>query len=197
MKIADWKRAVRHHLPPDPEWRFRGRLCYQHPVGRILFGVLGEGSGFDSGVYVWRVTMPMFVPGDVIDLSYSERVGGGGKKNLNSPAELSAIIGSVLNDPLDEGRELRKFVTMAKGDGAQNRRVVETAAYSNVILGDIRAAYREIEKAEGLESEFAWQEEISSRLINLKNVLDRSGYEGGMGLIEHQTLKTKTALGIA
>lgn len=196
MKIADWKRAVRPHAPSDSYWRFRGRLCYQYPVGQILFGVLGEGSGFDSSVYVWRVTMPMFVPGDVIDLSYSERLGGGGKKALNSPAELSATIEEALNPPLDEERELRKFIKMAQGAGARNRRVVETAAYSNVILGDIRAAYMEIDKASGLESEFEWQEEIVSRLINLKSALDRSGREGAMGLIEDQSMKTKSALGI-
>src|SRR5512138_2561429 len=80
MKATEWKRLVRPLLPLEETWDFRGRLCYRMPVGRFLFGVLGEGSGFDTGVYIWRVSVPLFVPSNVMRLTSSDRIGGGATK---------------------------------------------------------------------------------------------------------------------
>ena len=62
MRTAEWKRLVRPLLPVEERWEFRGSLCYRAPVGRFMFGVLAEGSAFDTGVYIWRVSMPLLVP---------------------------------------------------------------------------------------------------------------------------------------
>ena len=69
MRVAEWKRTVRPLLAADEDWEFRGPMCYRLPVRRVLLGILGEGSGFDQGVYIWRVTMPLFVPSDNVTLS--------------------------------------------------------------------------------------------------------------------------------
>lgn len=78
--MSEWKRVVRPLLPSDEAWRFRGGLAYRLPVERFLLGVLAEGSAFDRGVYLWRVSMPLFVPAEHVVLSYSQRVGGGAAK---------------------------------------------------------------------------------------------------------------------
>ena len=76
MRATEWKRIVRPLIPAGEQWQFRGPLCYRSPVNLFLFGVLAESSAFDSGTYIWRVVMPLFVPSEDLDLSWSERIGG-------------------------------------------------------------------------------------------------------------------------
>lgn len=62
MRATEWKKRVRPLLPADQEWRFSGTLCYRSPVHRIVLGVLAESSSYSTGVCVWRVTTPLYIP---------------------------------------------------------------------------------------------------------------------------------------
>ena len=75
VRESEWNRLITPLLPEDQDWPVQGRrLAYRAPVGRFLFGVLAEGSATKGRRHIWRLTMPLFEPSDVLDLSHSERI---------------------------------------------------------------------------------------------------------------------------
>ena len=195
MKATDWKRVVRPLIPADEHWEFRGSLCYRAPAGRFLFGVLGEGSGFDKGVYIWRVSMPLFVPSEVMVLSFSERVGGGSKKYDDADIdELSTAIGGGLRDLPTEDGELRRVVKLAIG--SPNLRLLEAAAYSYVLLGDQDGAVVTIEQARRSPTRFDWEGVVVDRLSDLAKRLNEQGIDAAAREVDAQAKCTAAALGL-
>jgi hypothetical protein len=142
LRATEWKRSVRPLLPDDQRWAFRQRLCYRLPIGWMLFGVLGEGSGYSTGVYIWAVRMPLFVPSDIVDLSWSERVAPATTYQPDSsdfgPAVRRAVQLSEL--PADELQPI-----LDRRDPV-NMRVVETRAYALLIQGGVAEASDELER---------------------------------------------------
>lgn len=164
MKAAEWKRAVRPSLPADAEWDFRGALCYRFPVQRALLGVLGEGSGFDKGVYVWRVTMPLFVPSDNVVLSWSERIGGGTRKYDKFDEEaLAAAIAIAVEGLGNEDDALGQMVAR-DNPTSPNRRLHEVVAYARLLLGDLISAQESLARAETGIAKAPWERKIMSGL---------------------------------
>lgn len=195
MKAAEWKRLVRPIIPDGEHWRFRGSLCYRHPVRRFLFGVLGEGSGFDKGVYVWRVSMPLFVPAEVVILSYSYRIGGGSAKYNSADIDefLSAVASGFRNIPTEEG-ELRRLIGLATD--TSNVRLYETAAYSQVLLGGQTGALAKIEAATRVPVSRDWEREVVNRLGQFARILTEEGQEAAVVELDAQSKRTATALGV-
>ena len=75
MRATDWKRLTQPVLGNG--WRLSQKLAYRVPMGWMLHGLLAEESPSQRPhFYVWIVRMPLFVPTDVINLSWSERLGG-------------------------------------------------------------------------------------------------------------------------
>ena len=195
MKATDWKRTVRPLIPPDERWEFRGSLCYRAPASRFLFGVLGEGSGFDTGVYIWRVSMPLFVPSDAVVLSYSQRIGGGSKKyEAADYDELSSAIASGFRDLPTDDDELHRLVEIAAG--SPNVRLLEAAVRSQVLLGDGVGALDMIRRATGAPTGSGWEREVISRLDALAKTLDDKGLDDAVQDIDAQVARTATALGV-
>ena len=112
MKEAAWKRTVRAVVADPESWHFRGRLAYR-PLPRdswVLTGALAEGSAFDSGVYVWRVVLPLLRPDDVLTLNWSHRVAGGSKVPASDTARLERAIVEATAPFPDESEMLGDIV---------------------------------------------------------------------------------------
>jgi len=76
MRSSKWKTLVGPVL--DSGWRLSQTLAYRVPVGWVLRGLLAEDSAaLKPNFYLWVVRMPLYVPSDVISLSWSDRFGGG------------------------------------------------------------------------------------------------------------------------
>lgn len=195
MKAAEWKRRVRPLTPVGEHWEFRGPLCYRLPVGWVLAGVLGEGSGFDQGVFIWRVQMPLFVPSDVVDLSWSERIGGGANKYDRHDIDSLAIAIKAATNRVD--REDHALARMAAlGGESTNRRLSETAGYASLLQGDLPTAKRALVRAASGTTTAVWEQEIVDRAQLILTTIDHGGRESAVTLLQGWRDATASALGL-
>lgn len=195
MKAAEWKRTVRPLTPVDERWEFRGSLCYRLPVGWVLAGVLGEGSGFDQGIFIWRVQMPLFVPSEVVDLSWSERVGGGANKyDRHDVVSLETAIRSATNSVAPEDLALAGMADL--GSRSTNRRLLETAGYAALLRGDLPRARSALERAALGTVVAAWENEIVERSHLMVTTMDQEGAAAAVTHLERWRDATATALGL-
>jgi hypothetical protein len=196
MKTAEWKRAVRGLLPADMPWGFRGSLCYRLPVNRVLLGVLGEGSGFDKGVYIWRVSMPLFVPSRNVVLSWSERIGGGARKyDRFDEQSLAGAIAIAVEGLGDEEEALEQVV--ARDDLASpNRHLHEAGGYARLLLGDLVAAQESLKRAAAGVPEAMWGQEIIERAHLIGRLLEQGDRERAVGQLDSWCDQTAAALGL-
>lgn len=75
VSAAQWRRAVTPLLDDPRAWTHRKTLTYRAPMDWVLLGVVGEGSSLERDrLYVWSVSMPLFQPAEVLDLSHPIRV---------------------------------------------------------------------------------------------------------------------------
>jgi hypothetical protein len=97
MTAVEWKRAVLPVLGDEAGWGFRGKLAYRRPVGSVLLGILGEGSGLHrDGVYIWAVVMPLFIEAESLVLTWSERMVPAGTFSLSDEAALRAAVAQAV-----------------------------------------------------------------------------------------------------
>lgn len=135
MNEAAWKRLVGSVVPASERWAFRGKLAYRKPLSHVLIGVLGEGSGFGGETYVWRVTMPLFVPSQTVVLSWSARMGGEASRFQDDDQDaLHKAASRAIANVGDQESQLRSIASRASG--SQNLRAAEAAAYALVLLGE-------------------------------------------------------------
>lgn len=195
MKQAEWKRAVRPLLPDGERWEFRGSLAYRAPTGRFLSGVLGEGSAYDRGAYVWRVSMPMFVPTDVMFLTYSQRIGGGSQRYYHqAPAEFAAAVASAIKNPPSEAEEMARIIRGAKW--SPNSHLHEAAARCQVLQGRPKDALLTISWVAKLPPATGeWQERLHARIAELGRIIEEEGQEAAFRHVEAQVDITAEALG--
>lgn len=196
VKATEWKRAVRPLLPADERWEFRGRLCYRAPAGLFLFGVFGDGSAYDTGVLICRVVMPLFVPREVLDLSYSKRVGGGMTLHPSrEPAAFQAAIQSALDAPSTELAELLHIVELSQD--SMNLHVLHAAAASAVLLGEETRALKIIERTKRFPPpQYQWVADVHERIREMEETLTQRGIWAAIGDLERQRRQTATALGL-
>src|ERR687896_398742 len=111
MRTADWKRLTEPVLGDD--WRTSKALTYRVPIGWVLHGLLAEDSAAHRpDFYLWIVRMPLVVPTDVVDLSWSERFGDSSRvfdptatTTKGAIAQVAAVVaddaaaGAVVVDP--------------------------------------------------------------------------------------------------
>ena len=195
MRVAEWKRTVRPLLP-DANWEFRGSLCYRLPVHRVLIGVLGEGSGFDTGVYIWRVVMPLFVPGKHVTLSWSNRIGGGASKYRREEQDAqAAAIRLALSKLGTEEAALREILASPVAT-IPSRRILEVVAYTQLLLGDFSTARSTLtEAASGGASKVA-EQKIVERMQLIGRLLDQAGPDGAVSQLDQWCDRTAGALGL-
>lgn len=196
MKASEWKQVVKPLMPVGEDWQFRGSLCYRPPVHWYLLGVMGEGSGFDKGVYIWRVAMPLFVPADVIDLSWSERVGGRTRKydNLDKQALEAGIIAAFKNLGAEE--EAVEQTAAREARESRNRRVQEVVAYARILSGNLSAAREALTLAEAGATETPWEQEIVVRVEFVRRLLDQEGRAAVVDQLDRWCHQTVGALGL-
>lgn len=198
MRATEWKRIVRPLLPAGERWEFRRSLCYKAPAGRFLFGVLAESSSFDTGAYLWRLSMPLFLPDDGLDLnlSYSARIGGGAMKYYSSRMEeLQDGIRIGLSNLPEENAELHRLVRM--GVNSDNIRIAEAAACSQALIGDQAGAIATLKQAlQCTPSDRDWVKVIYSRLARLLRTITEEGVDVAARRLDEQAAKTAAVLGI-
>jgi hypothetical protein len=195
VKASEWKRVVRPLLPACDLWEFRGSLAYRAPVHRFVFGVLGEGSAFDKGIYVWKVSMPLFVPSDHVTLDYSRRVGGGGAKYYgDQPTELTAALKEAVADPPSEAAEIQRVIDAAARN--DDLRPLEAAMYALALMGDYRGALRRAERLQTVEASTEWVREVLRQAAAFAELL-RTGESSQVShFLDHQIAQTAGALGL-
>jgi hypothetical protein len=195
VKTTDWKRNVRPLIPVGESWEFRGRLCYRVPVDRILLGILAEGSAFDRGIYIWQVTMPLFVPKSTVVLSWSERVGGPSRSfEPDDPEAMASAIRLAFDSSGDEVEAMDRILARG-GDVVGNSRVDETLAYCHVLLGDLAAARRHLALASAGTAKLPWAVEVQARARQFAQLLDHD--EGGaVAQLDRWCAQTAAALGL-
>jgi len=196
MKAAEWKRVVRPLLPADGSWEFRGFLCYRLPVHRVLLGVLGEGSGFDKGVYIWRVVMPLFVPSENVVLSWSKRIGGGSRKfyKFDEDALATAIVAAI-EGLRSEDDALVEILSRAD-TASPNRRLHEVIGYAQLLQGDASGAQESLIRAAAGVVETPWAQEIIDRARLISRLLDEGGPDQAVVQLDRWCDQTAGALGL-
>jgi hypothetical protein len=196
MRVSEWKRTARPLLPTEQNWEFRGSLGYRIPVHRMLLGVLGEGSGFDKGVYIWRVSMPLFVPSDVIDLAWSERIGGGARKYDKFDEHALATAITTASEGLGREEEALHQIVARYAPASPDRRLHEVVGYAQVFLGDVIVASEALGRAAAGEARAPWEQEIIERANFVQRLLDEQGRDEAVSQLDKWSERTAVALGL-
>jgi hypothetical protein len=167
ITATQWKRAVAPALPSRDAWTFNNKLTYQTPVGWVLRGVLGEGSGRQPDeVYVWCVCMPLFVPFEYVTLTHGWRVPDG--ITTHSVDQLPAAAALALAEVPDEKSALKRIA-----DGSSH----EDACYALLLLGRHRRACRALATPLAPGDHRPSVEEARARMARIAGRLEQSGPE--------------------
>lgn len=76
MKKKEFERMFKQWLPELPGFAVKGHLLYKEPIGHILRGFCGEGSGFSKTDFTIHVfAQPLYEPEDFLWFSYGKRIG--------------------------------------------------------------------------------------------------------------------------
>jgi hypothetical protein len=196
VKAHEWKRVVTAVLPASDGWGQAGKLAYRAPARWMVCGVLGESSGWSKATYVWRLTSPLYVPSDHLDLSYSERVGGESRSFEDSDLDgLVAAVREAANATPSEDEALHRLAAMSLDTG--NIRVYETAAYAQLLLGDAGAARGVLAAARRLDratDEPSWIGVVLARMAEIETLLADGQIAGATALLDGWAEETSRAL---
>jgi hypothetical protein len=126
ITAAEWKRAVTPALTDSKRWAFRNKIAYRQPVGWILLGVFGEGSGRQRDqIYIWSLVMPLYVESDGLVLSYSSRVAPAGIFGLDDSEEFGSAIASAVAGLPSEDEALNQIAMGASKAAPGARALLE------------------------------------------------------------------------
>lgn len=171
MKAAEWKKVVRAALREDggaDRWDFSRSLCYRVDRTWMVTGVLAETSGVGLGEYLWVVRSPLFVPGDVLDLSYSDRVDPVDDKEIVNGPSVSSIRSALRQVPSDQDA----LVHIADSVDPKNMLSLEAAAYATVILGRADGpAVTMLDMVCDTVPEYPWMQEAIDRADGIRSLL--------------------------
>jgi hypothetical protein len=188
VKDAVWRQVVTPLVPEH--WAVRGKVAWRQPAGPVVVGLLGEDSGLDTGVYLWRLLLPLFVPTDVWDLSWSTRLGGGAR-TWSIDALPQPVSESVARAPADHDA-LR---ALAKRRSADNWQMLEAVAGSRVLLGRRKAALRVVRGA--LDDPVAASAPAATaRLARLRDQLSAGDLAAARSDLEARARTSAAALGL-
>jgi hypothetical protein len=164
-----------------PGLHVQGRgLAYRAPVGRFLFGVLAEGSAATGRRHIWRLTMPLFGPSGVLDLSYSERIS---TVSVEPQSAFAEAVGSAIKTLPSKEAEMARLAELTPGP---NIRLDETAAYANTYPGKIDRAIAILEAARATADDHEWVGEIKERLQRFERLLRDDGQAGAVEHLDAQ-----------
>ena len=191
MRESEFKRLITPSLPTNQQWHVQGRrLAYRTPGGRFLFGVLAEGSASKNRRYIWRLTMPLFEPGDELVLSYSERIS---TVNVEHKTALAGAVAEAIRALPNEEAEMARLAELTPGPSI---RLAETAAYANPYLGNLERAVAILEAARVTADGREWVSEIKERLRRFERLLHDDGQAGAVEHLDAQAIATAKALNL-
>lgn len=193
MKTADWKRLTKPVL--DDGWRLSRALAYRVPVGWILHGLLGEDSPANHpGFYLWMVRMPLLVPTDVVDLSWSERFGDSSQVfDPSAPSTRDALAQAA---KVVSANAASDSVLVDPPGGAENVRMQETRAYALLVMGNTGGAIETLGRVLRYESRYPWEEELTSRAGEMRSLIADDRTDEALRRIEAWRSDSLDALGI-
>lgn len=158
MTPAQWRRMA---IPIVGDgWRVSKFLVYRVPVGWVLNGLLAEQSR-SGGFYIWQVRAPLYAPTTVLDLSWSERIGGGSAVYELDEVAASAVE-SAARQVVTESSAADGVVLDPPG-GADNVRMQEARAYGLALQGDTSSAIEVLGRVMRYTARFPWEDELLIR----------------------------------
>lgn len=166
MTPAEWKRFASPML--DENWRFSKLLAYWHPVSWVLHGILAERSS-SGGFYLWDLRMPLYVQSSVVDLSWSERVGGGTRLWDADAAGADAI--ARTEQSVAAAAQAADSVMLPPPGGADNVRMQEARAYGLVLEGAADAAVEVLSRVCRYDATYPWERELVARASENRDLL--------------------------
>lgn len=159
-----------------------------------MFGVLAEGSVAKGQRYIWRLSMPLFEPSDSVDLSYSERIGGGSSTvSVEDEPALARAVAAAIESSASEEAEMARLADLSPGP---NIRLSETAAYANTYVGHIGRAFAILEAARATTDDREWVGQIKERLQRFERLLREDGRAGAMEHLDAQAVHTAQTLNL-
>lgn len=171
MKSGEWKKAVRAALRDEDgadRWDFSRSLAYRTDSTWMVRGVLAESSGVGLGEYLWVVRAPLFVPADVLDLTFSTRLPDGADEEITTGPSTGSIRSALRSVP-DEQTGLAHIADTAD---PRNLLSLEAAAYAAVILGrDDSAAVAKLDQACAVTPEYPWMKDAVDRADGIRSLL--------------------------
>jgi hypothetical protein len=186
ISTVEWKRAVRPLLDPKADWGFRGKLAFVRPVDWVLTGLLAEGWSLrPDTIYVWVVSVPLFVPMERLSMNFGHRVPNGSATfGLHNAAALGDAVGVALAELPTPEQALEEVASSAD----------EANAYAAILLGDTARALGLLGAPffAGDDRPFTVAARERRRLIG--DVLEREGAEGAKALLRGWRDHTVTAL---
>lgn len=171
MKSGEWKKAVRAALRDEDgadRWDFSRSLAYRTDSTWMVRGVLAESSGVGLGEYLWVVRAPLFVPADVLDLTFSTRLPDRTDEEITAGPSAEAIRAALRSVP----NERTALAHIADSADPRNLLSLEAAAYASVILGrDDSAAVAMLDQACAVPPEYPWMKDAVDRADGIRSLL--------------------------
>jgi hypothetical protein len=170
MKAAEWKRAVRPHLGDG--WKVSQKLAYRTPIGWVLYGLFAEDSSLQGpGFYLWKVRLPLFAPTDVLDLSWSDRVGGPSRVHQPGRPTTDAALKTAAAE-IGQEADMSMHLPIPTG-GTENLRMQEVRGLGLIIEGDASGALEALEPVTRYAAKYSWEREMVSRAESMRSLLER------------------------
>jgi len=191
MNAARWKGLVSPLL--GREWAISRRLAYVRPVGQVVFGLFGESSN-RRGFYVWAVQMPLYVPDEHVNLSWSTRVGNPARAWQEDDQALIP----ALRDAIDNiERSYDQTVTTAEtGRAVENVLMQEARAYGLLLRGDVGGSLECLKRVERYDPKYDWEVRFHHRASNMLRLVEAGSVEEARHRLAEWRLATACALGI-
>ncbi|MBI4882800.1 MAG: hypothetical protein HY826_01945 [Actinobacteria bacterium] len=134
----------------------------------VLYGVLAERSS-SGGFHLWDVRMPLYVQSSVIDLTWSERVGGGTRVWDTNAAGAQAI--AETERSVAAAAEAPDSVLLLPPGGADNVRMQAARAYGLVLEGATDAAVEVLGRACRYDAKYPWERDLVARASEIREML--------------------------
>lgn len=177
-------------------WAFKRTLAYLRPVGWVLCGVLIEASRDRDAGYVWSVKMPLYVPTDVVNLSWSDRVGGGSAVFEYDTPERDAAIAEAASEA--RARHIQQpTVALDPPGGTENVLMQEARAYGLLVSGDLGSAAEVLGRVLRYEAQYGWELEMKERATAVSRLLDGGRSKEALVQIREWRRATIMALGLS
>ena len=193
MRAAEWKRLAQTVL--DSGWRFARSLAYRVPLGWVLHWLLPEDSAANPpGFYLWIVRMPLLVPTDVIDLSWSDRFGNSSRVfEPEAPATQEALAQAA--EQVTDHATAESVVLEPPG-GADNVLMQETRAYGLLLEGNVGGAVEVLGRVLRYEPRYPWEEDLARRAREMRALVEDGRTSDAVRQLEAWRSESMSALGV-